>query len=280
MTPQPASPDGNPTIAVVDLRCQVPPGVLAAASGDVRLTWQVAPAVADVQLAWQAQASAAPGFEVILADSGTVQGADQVSLPAPGPSLASREVRWYRVRVRTSLGWAAWGPALRVEAGLLAPTDWTALAVTLPNDPGSERQAPPPVLRRMFELPADVARARLYVTSLGLHKVSLNGVTVTDDLLAPGWTSYRHRLLAETYDVTALLRAGSNVIVGSVGDGWFRGRLGWDPTNDRGKYGAQVALVAQLEVELRDGTSQRIVTDGSWQAATGEVLLADSTTAV
>ena len=113
---------------------------------------------------------------------------DQVAVPAPDQPWPAGRSASTGSASRRSLGWTDWGPALRIEAGLLAPTDWTALAVTLPDDPGSERQAPPPVLRREFELPADVARARLYVTSLGLHQVTLNGVTVTDDLLAPGWT--------------------------------------------------------------------------------------------
>ena len=71
------------------------------------------------------------------------------------------------------------------------------------------------------------SRARLYVTSLGLHEVRINGQRVGQDLLAPGWTSYRHRVLAETYDVTPLLTPGRNVVGATLADGWYRGRLGW-----------------------------------------------------
>ena len=67
------------------------------------------------------------------------------------------------------------------------------------------------------------------MTALGLHRVTVNGRPVSDDLLAPGWTAYRHRLLADTYDVTPLLRAGENVIGATLGDGWYRGRLGCKP---------------------------------------------------
>ena len=96
-----------------------------------------------------------------------------------------------------------------------------------------------------------MARARLYVTALGLHHVTINGQPVSADLLAPGWTTYRHRLLADTYDVTALLRTGDNVIGAVLGDGWYRGRLGWEPGHDRCHYGDEVGLIAQLEVESR-----------------------------
>ena len=266
----------DPSVSVVDLRSQVPAGVLAAGRGSLRLTWRVGPAIAGLrQLGYEIEASRSGGFETLLASSGQVEGDGQVAVSAPGPDLVSREVRFHRVRVRTADGWTEWSPVLRTEAGLLRPDDWTALAVTMPDDPGRDRQAPAPVLRREFELFGAVVRARLYVTSLGLHDVTLNGRRVSDALLAPGWTPYHQRLTGEAYDVTGLLQHGVNVIGASLGDGWYRGRLGWDPTNDRCAYGRDVALVAQLEVDMADGTSHRMVTDSSWMASTGEIVTAD-----
>ena len=61
----------------------------------------------------------------------------------------------------------------------------------------------------------------------------------------------------------------------TLGDGWYRGRLGWNPGHDRCVYGRDVALVAQLELELTDGTSHRIVTDSTWMATTAEIRAAD-----
>ncbi len=136
-------------------------------------------------------------------------------------------------------------------------------------------QAPAPLLRREFTLPGPVARARLYVTSLGLHEVFINGQRVGDALLSPGWTTYRHRLLYETHDVTGLLGPGANVIAAVLGDGWYRGRIGWDPRDDRRHYGDEIGLVAQLEVELTDGSHVMVVSDGEWHASTGEIRRAD-----
>lgn len=261
---------------IVDLRCQVPEGILAVGREPLRLTWSVSPARAALeQLAYEIQASATPGFDALLATTGVVRGADQVAVPAPGDPMQSREVRFLRVRISTAIGWTAWSPVLRVEAGLLETTDWVAQAVTLPDDPGAERQAPSPILRREFEIPAEVLNGRLYVTSLGLHQITINGRRISDQLLAPGWTTYRHRLLADTYDVTSLLSAGANVIAAVLGDGWYRGRLGWDPKGDRCRYGRELGLIAQLELELVDGTTRRIATDASWRASTGEVRSAD-----
>jgi alpha-L-rhamnosidase len=265
-----------PAVAVVDLRCQVPPGVLAIGRDPVRLTWRVAPAVGGLtQGAYEIQASSAPDFDPVAATSGVIPNPDQVAVPAPGDPLASREVRFYRVRILTEAGWTDWGPTLRVEAGLLHAADWTAGAVGLPDDPGSSRPSPSPLLRHEFDIEAPVERARLYVTSLGLHRVAINGRPVSEDILAPGWTPYGHRLLAETYDVTDLVATGPNVIAAALGDGWYRGRLGWTIDEGRATYGSDLALVAQLELQLEDGTVRRVVTDRHWLAATGEIRSAD-----
>ncbi len=60
-----------------------------------------------------------------------------------------------------------------------------------------------------------------------------------------------------------------------VGDGWYRGRLGWAPDGGRARYGTDVALFAQLEVELDDGGALRVTTDRQWRASTGAIRAAD-----
>ena len=59
-----------------------------------------------------------------------------------------------------------------------------------------------------------------------------------------------------------------------LGDGWFRGRMGFGG-GQRNVYGERLALLAQLEIQYADGTSERIVTDDAqaWRAATGPILL-------
>ncbi len=61
--------------------------------------------------------------------------------------------------------------------------------------------------------------------------------------------------------MTSLLREGSNVISATLGDGWYRGRLGWNPEGDRCNYGEELGLIAQLEIEAGTGESQRVVSD-------------------
>ncbi len=112
------------------------------------------------------------------------------------------------------------------------------------------------------------------MTSLGVYEAQINGAVVGDHVLAPGWTSYDHRLRYQTFDVSGLLVEGRNAIGAILGDGWYRGRLGFRGGR-RNIYGDRLALLAQLEIEYEDGTAERIVTDESWRAATGPILASD-----
>ena len=268
------------TVRVERLRCQVPDGVLAIGTEPVRLSWRLLAAeprdLANArQLGYRVDVAGAPTFDALLATTGDVEGYEQVAVTAPGGSLASREVRYIRVRVRDPEGWSGWSESLRVEAGLLRPEDWLAEAITLPDDQGDLDQSPSPLVRREFDVSGSIARARLHVTALGLHHVRINSRAVSEDLLEPGWTTYHHRLLADTYDVTGLLRQGRNAIAASVGDGWYRGRLGWLPARERCRYGDRVGLIAQLEIETSDGERTIIATDRHWRASTAEIRSAD-----
>ena len=123
-----------------------------------------------------------------------------------------------------------------------------------------------PLLRHEFMLEAGhggVASATLTVTALGVAEAWLNGRRVADDLLTPGWSSYEWRLRYATYDVTGLVQP-SNVLGMALGNGWFRGRLGWSGRS--AFYGAELGAFAQLEVTFDDGSIQVIATDRSWRA--------------
>ncbi|QBR04932.1 rhamnosidase [Streptomyces sp. S501] len=128
-------------------------------------------------------------------------------------------------------------------------------------------------LRREFRTGRrKVARARLYSTALGLYEVSLNGRTVGEDRLAPGWTDYDKRVQYQTYDVTGLLEPGGNALGITLAAGWYAGNIAWFGPH---QYGEQPAALAQLEVTFTDGTTERVVTDTDWRAASGPVTAAD-----
>ena len=92
---------------------------------------------------------------------------------------------------------------------------------------------------------------------------------VGDEVLAPGWTSYRHRLVVSEHDVTDDLVIGDNVLGAIVGEGWALGRLGWE--NKRNHYADRPALFAELVLEYPDGTRRSSASDTDFRAATGGV---------
>jgi alpha-L-rhamnosidase len=261
------------TVTVVRLRTADDAGLVATASAQPRLSWSLAadrPGV--LQRGYEVQVAADPGF-TDPKSSGEVHSNVVVDHDWPAPPLVSRQVAFWRVRVRTDAGWTAWSRPARVEAALLLDADWTARPVTVPSDRGRAEAGPVPLVRREFELTAEPVSARLYVTALGVHRTSLNDRSVGDELLEPGWTSYPGRLLYATHDVTALLQAGRNVLSAAVGDGWYRGNLGWEGV--RNFYGDALALLAQLEVTCADGSTVIVGTDASWRGGYGAVRAAD-----
>jgi alpha-L-rhamnosidase len=234
-------------------------------------------------LSWPWPADAEPSsYQIQLADDDafTQVSADTGEQPLrsawvewPGAPLRSRQRVHWRVRTRTAAGWSAWEQDW-VEAGLLHNSEWQARPLGIADDPG--RDAPGPAIRysTTVELDRPIAKARLYLSALGVVEAQVNEYTVSDDVLGPGWSSYRHRLAFDTYDVTQQVRQGVNTLTADVGDGWFRGRLGLD--GSRCKYGEQTALLAQLEVEHGDG-SRTVVASGSgdWSACTTSTLSND-----
>ncbi|MEU5046702.1 family 78 glycoside hydrolase catalytic domain [Streptomyces griseorubiginosus] len=230
-----------------------------------RLSWKTTAPAGWTQHAYQIEATRADGTY----RTDWVTSPDSVLVPWPLPPLSSREACAIRVRVRGADQVAGdWSPPLHIETGLLAPGGWTARAV---SPRGSDRR--PPLLRKEFTAAADIERARLYVTAHGLYEIEINGRRVGDQALAPGWTSYHHRLRYQTHDVTEHLRAGANAIGAWLSDGWYRGRLGFGGGH-ADLYGDRIALLAQLEIVHRDGSVTVVGTDTSWRAGQGPILSA------
>jgi len=127
---------------------------------------------------------------------------------------------------------------------------------------------PAAYFRREFDVTDGLQRATLKVTALGVVEPYLNGVRVGDEVLAPGWTSYRHRVIVSSYDVTELISEGSNALGAIVGEGWAVGALSWE--NRRHNYADRLALFLQLELEYADRT-EVISTDEQFRVGTGAV---------
>lgn len=143
----------------------------------------------------------------------------------------------------------------------------SATFVTPQFESGREND-PAPYFRRAFTVMGKPVRAVLQVTAIGVVEPWLNGGRVGDEVLAPGWTSYRHRLAVSTHDVTDLVVVGENVLGAIVGEGWALGRLGWE--GKRNHYSDKPALWAELALEYADRT-ETIVTDSDFRVSTGAI---------
>ena len=256
----PAPTSADTTARVVSLQSQYPEELLGVPRTGLRLTWGAS--AASPQVAYQVRWDGA--------DAGTadpVASADSIGVEAPGPALEPGEVRRYAVRIATAAGWSAWSEDLSVEASV-DPSDLEARPIG-----GSELvEGPVMLLRTGFTLPATPVRARLRATFWGVGELRINGRRATDEHLAPGWTAYRERVVLGTWDVTDLLQAGDNALGTMLGDGWYRGRLGWADGTEQ--YGTELAALVQLDVECADGTHVRVASSPEWTTSTGGIRFA------
>ncbi|MFF1253841.1 family 78 glycoside hydrolase catalytic domain [Pseudarthrobacter sp. NPDC058329] len=211
-------------------------------------------------------------------DTGRVESPQHNLVPYSGPALGSRSRFEWRVRTWStdadgSETASAWSEPMPVELGLLHASDWTGQWIG-PDEPRVPAPGGRPgyALKKTFTVGAAPESARAYATAHGIYELFLNGERVGDQQLTPGSTSYNTTLQVQTYDITALLRAGTNTIRAVLTDGWYRGTFGY--TRDADMYGTHTALLAQLE--LQSGDSRTVIgTDESWLVARTEILSAD-----
>lgn len=241
--------------------------VLGVSSSRPRLSW-VTP-------------SAHPGYvqsEYEVEISGTdrreihrVPGDGQVLVPWPGKPLASGERVGVRIRTSDSERWSDWSDTATAEAGLLRAEDWSARFIS-PKNLGAVGR-PAPIVSGSIDIHAPVVRARLHVTALGIYVATINGERIGDAHLTPGWTAYEHRLRYQTFDVTEHIRPGSNHLDLLLGNGWYRGRLGFE--GRRALYGDRLAALAQLEITTSDGKVHTLASNEQWSSRESAVLADD-----
>ena len=184
-------------------------------------------------------------------------GAPALDQPRPpdgaGPASGARAPRSRRRGARTSSS----------RPGCWTPADWSAELVQPRAAEAEHGGAGASLLRREFS-PGPARRPR---PALRHRARRLRGRAqrrrVGDHVLAPGWTSYDHRLRYQTYDVTDLLAEGAQRdrrarwptagTAATLGFGGKRERL----------RRPHSGCLAQLEVDHADGSRTVVTTDGS-----------------
>jgi alpha-L-rhamnosidase len=177
----------------------------------------------DRQTAYQIQAAtSASNLKKgrLIWETGKVRSAVQSGIRYAGQRLTSRQRVVWHVRVWDAEHRASdWSDPSVWEMGLLQQSDWEPARWI--EYPGRAETQPMPIFARQFTVDhrRHVDRARLYLSGIGLHQPTLNGRTLTDEVLAPGNSNYQLSSEYRTYDLTAQLRKGGNTLGVQLGNG-------------------------------------------------------------
>jgi alpha-L-rhamnosidase len=184
------------------------------------------------------------------------------------------------VRTRDEAGSeSAWSEPAVFQTGALAPSDWQAQWITMPDPSWSpttvllvkgtinegrhvdSRLYWGMYLRGAFTVPEAPVRAQACVSGLGYGDLLLNGTRVGDHRLDPGQTEYGKAALYASHDVTSLVRVGANVAQIVLGNGRYVEAYGFGPPK----------AFLQLAMEFADGRRETVVTDASWRCSHGPI---------
>lgn len=267
-----------------DLRVDRLTRPLAVASDAPRFSW-----IADhAQTAFRIVVKDAGGGTVW--DSGFVESAETSLIPYAGDSLAPGADYSWTVESRAGdsmrrgascfgsapdlAGWDA--PWIEPEQEPAHVERWSLLDWIRgagPEAPAEHRLRPVQLLRQRFTLDEAPVRARLRMTARGVYSAWLGGVRVGDEVLAPGFDSYQHRIGVQTYDITAQLAAGENVLAVALADGWWAGRIGL--TGSSAQFGDRTAATWRLELSFAGGRTRIIRSGEDVRSARGPWTHAD-----
>jgi alpha-L-rhamnosidase len=262
-------------LAAKNLLCENLTDPICVDSKVPRLSWRLETADSDVlQVAYEIRVTDRDDGRDIVWTSGKVASDQSVFVEYGGPELKAGERYYWQVRVWDNKGrQSPWSERAWWQMGLLEPANWVAKWIR-PDFPESGTGVDAnPLLRTTFTAPRSVISATLYITAHGLYEAQLNGRRIGDAYLTPGWTSYHKRLQYQAYDVTDMVRKGRNAIGVVLGNGWWRGTIGYDLRQN--VYGRDLSLLLQLVIRYKDGTTDTVGTGPGWRSSTGEVLNAE-----
>lgn len=141
---------------------------------------------------------------------------------------------------------------------------WRARWITDSRVVTPKKSSPPPMtFRTGFDVTRPVRRAWVEITALGVYELELDGAKVGDEYFAPGFTSYRHHLQYQTYDLD--LATGRHDVTVTVAAGWAAGSF----THKRlsAIYADRQALLAEIHVEYADGSRDLVATGPDWEVS-------------
>ena len=151
--------------------------------------------------------------------------------------------------------------------------EWTAPWI---DAPGYQRHRPI-VFSRGIEITKEVSSAMLWVSGIGYQKPEIDGRTLQhySVRLDPSFTDYDLRREYVAYpDAKNRLTVGKHTLSVTVADGWRDIDAAGTFSNIGGGplFSGEPQLSALLRIWYADGTSEDIVTDGSWSWCHGRTV--------
>ncbi len=255
-----------------------------------RFSWQVTSDKVDlIQLSYQIQVASCPkklqSGKDLLWDSGVIVSDASVLVPYEGKALESGKPYFWRVKLVTNQGETAWSEVASWSMALLDNAEWKAtwigekdlsnpgetLAGKDAKVEGNRTRLAARYLRKEFAAEKEVKRAVLYISGLGSHEAYLNGNRVSEDVFAPIPTMYHKRVFYNVYDVTNLIVADKNTLGVVLGNGRYLGMR-----NPGIKSFGMPMLLAQLQIQYKDGTQSMVVSDTSWKVSSQGPIVANN----
>ncbi|MCP1133677.1 glycoside hydrolase family 78 protein [Paenibacillus polysaccharolyticus] len=217
------------------------------------------------QIAAQIEIAVDESFSQIVFNSGKKQDIDSLSY-SPNLELTPRTRYYWRVTVwnersEQAVSETAWFETAKMDES------WTATWIKPDLDKDIH-----PVMKKNFELRGPIKQARAYICGLGIYELELNGVKAGEEYLTPHYNAYQKWLQYQTYDITDLLQGGTNSVEVRLGNGWYKGRFGFEGDTTANLYGDHFALLSEFVITYADGTEAVIPSDLSWHATRSHVL--------
>ncbi|MDH2416221.1 alpha-L-rhamnosidase [Nocardioides sp. CER19] len=210
--------------------------------------------------------------------TGRVVSGEHDNIAFTGLDLESRQTVAWQVRIWDDQGRiSAWSRPATWEMGLIGNDAWTARWIENPHYDYTQpdgTETPLPVFGTSFHVDKPVARARLYITGLGMYAATVNGKPAGEAVLEPGQTTYADEVGYRTYDVTSSLERGANVVGVETGSGTYQrvktpGHYFFGGGLEKYTVYGEPKVIAQLEITYADGRRQVVASDGSWKTALG-----------
>lgn len=229
----------------------------------ISFTWITEDSLSKTTAFTQVEVALDESFMNIIFDSGKIDEIDSLAYKLD-LKLTPRTRYFWRVTVWGDKGDYATSDTAWFESAKLTEA-WKAEWITPSMDKDIH-----PLMGKNFDLNGDIVSARVYICGLGLYHLEINGEKISDEYLAPGFNAYDYWLQYQTYDVTEILKNGKNSVGIMLGNGWYKGRFGFDGGYYE-LYGDKFAALCEIVVTLKDGTTVVIGTDRSWSCAPSPV---------